>query len=166
MIVSIHSNWGYVWNGDDALELVFTHRMISDSFVGTLSTLPQQNAVLGLPLLLMPEQVHHLSQKGVILQVTTNLDTPRMTVFAYLTELGYIVACGSKFGADYVVYEDFPWKQHARYAASAVTPYQSMSFLGLVGETRLGTAARKAKLVCASEGKVMRHVFVLEWAGF
>ncbi|PWN22266.1 hypothetical protein BCV69DRAFT_281272 [Microstroma glucosiphilum] len=58
----------YVWSASDVLHLRSHHRIIG-ILTGSLPLLPQQNAYLGLPLELMPEEVGLLLQRGVAVLV-------------------------------------------------------------------------------------------------
>ncbi|KAK2460606.1 hypothetical protein APHAL10511_007076 [Amanita phalloides] len=58
----------YVWDVDDIATLRSEHR-ICGILTGTLPHLSQQNVFLGVPLVLMPEEVVHLVEKGVAILV-------------------------------------------------------------------------------------------------
>ncbi|KAF8520172.1 hypothetical protein BU17DRAFT_46973 [Hysterangium stoloniferum] len=64
----ISNGHAYVWTVEDASELRSKHR-ICGTLSGTLPHLSQQNFFLGLPLLLMPEEVVLLVENGIAVMV-------------------------------------------------------------------------------------------------
>ncbi|XP_060111411.1 tRNA-splicing endonuclease subunit Sen34 [Heteronotia binoei] len=54
----------FVWNSSDAQRIREEHRIVG-TLVGALARKPQQNARLGLPLQLLPEETRLLAEKGV-----------------------------------------------------------------------------------------------------
>lgn len=62
--ISVHGDRAYVFDSTDVLHLRIAHRILG-MLTGSLPLLPQQNAYLGLPLQLMPEEVKLLLDRGV-----------------------------------------------------------------------------------------------------
>lgn len=110
-------------------------------------------------------------------------------VFRGLWEQGYFMGGGIKFGADYLVYpgvfflflpyfvyfiDDFirpsgdPLRYHSHFAASVIdSPLASLRPMEVVAHGRLGTATKKAHLLCGWDDEKQEVSYLsIEWAGF
>ncbi|KAG5650872.1 hypothetical protein H0H81_010715 [Sphagnurus paluster] len=89
-------------------------------------------------------------------------------VFRSLWEQGYFMGGGIKFGGDYLVYPGDPLRYHSHFAASVLdSPVSSLRPMEIVARGRLGTATKKAHLLCGWDDE-KKHVsyLTIEWAGF
>ncbi|KAF5386781.1 hypothetical protein D9615_001871 [Tricholomella constricta] len=89
-------------------------------------------------------------------------------VFRSLWEQGYFMGGGIKFGGDYLVYPGDPLRYHSHFAASVLdSPLSSLRTMEIVAHGRLGTATKKAHLLCGwdDEKKDVSYL-TIEWAGF
>ncbi|KAF8061562.1 hypothetical protein FPV67DRAFT_1563865 [Lyophyllum atratum] len=89
-------------------------------------------------------------------------------VFRSLWEQGYFMGGGIKFGGDYLVYPGDPLRYHSHFAASMLdSPLSSLRPMEIVAHGRLGTATKKAHLLCCwdDEKKEVSYL-TIEWAGF
>ena len=72
MEVQVIGDSGFVWSSDDALKLRRSHRILG-SFVG----LTPKTFEIGLPLVLLPEEMQLLSEKNLIKLVSVrNISAP------------------------------------------------------------------------------------------
>ncbi|KAI9511325.1 tRNA-intron endonuclease catalytic domain-like protein [Russula earlei] len=85
----------------------------------------------------------------------------RCEVFRDLWEKGYYMGGGSKFGGDWLVYPGDPLRYHSHFVATVqTTPSAPLRPMEVVAHGRLGTATKKAHLLCGWD-PVSR-----DWAGF
>ncbi|KAH9977293.1 tRNA intron endonuclease, partial [Lactifluus volemus] len=95
-------------------------------------------------------------------------DRARCEVFRDLWEKGYYMGGGSKFGGDWLVYPGDPLRYHSHFVATVQTsPFAPLRPMEVVAHGRLGTATKKAHLLCGWD-PVSREVtyITIEWAGF
>ncbi|KAF9009421.1 hypothetical protein BDQ17DRAFT_1421606 [Cyathus striatus] len=92
----------------------------------------------------------------------------RCGVFRGLWEKGYFMGGGIKFGGEYLVYPGDPLRYHSHFVASVLeSPTASLKPMEIVAHGRLGTATKKAHLLCSwdDEKKEVSYLSI-EWAGF
>ncbi|KAF8188373.1 hypothetical protein BJ912DRAFT_1059500 [Pholiota molesta] len=85
-----------------------------------------------------------------------------------LWKQGYFMGGGIKFGGEYLVYPGDPLRYHSHFAASVIeSPIASLRPMEIVAHGRLGTATKKAHLLCGwdDEKKEVSYLSI-EWAGF
>ncbi|KIJ44176.1 hypothetical protein M422DRAFT_168785, partial [Sphaerobolus stellatus SS14] len=89
-------------------------------------------------------------------------------VFRDLWEKGHYLGSGIKFGGDYLVYPGDPLRYHSHFAASVIpSPTTTIRPMEIVAHGRLGTATKKAHLLCGwNEDKKEVSHFSIEWASF
>ncbi|KAF9466334.1 tRNA intron endonuclease [Collybia nuda] len=89
-------------------------------------------------------------------------------VFRSLWEQGFFMGGGIKFGGDYLVYPGDPLRYHSHFAASIVeSPMAPLRPMEIVAHGRLGTATKKAHLLCGwDDDKKETSYLSIEWAGF
>ncbi|KAI0283260.1 tRNA intron endonuclease [Russula brevipes] len=95
-------------------------------------------------------------------------DRARCEVFRDLWEKGYYMGGGSKFGGDWLVYPGDPLRYHSHFVATVQpSPSAPLRPMEIVAHGRLGTATKKAHLLCGWD-PVSREVTYIsvEWAGF
>ncbi|KAK0450698.1 hypothetical protein EV421DRAFT_1173271 [Armillaria borealis] len=89
-------------------------------------------------------------------------------VFRSLWEQGYFMGGGIKFGGDYLVYPGDPMRYHSHFTATVIdSPLSALQPMEIVAHGRLGTATKKAHLICCwddEKGEVT--TMSIEWAGF
>ncbi|KAF7972652.1 hypothetical protein HWV62_17326 [Athelia sp. TMB] len=100
-----------------------------------------------------PETVHERAKCGV---------------FRGLWESGHFLGGGIRFGGDYLVYPGDPLRYHSHFVASVHdSPTSILRPMEIVAHGRLGTATKKAHLLCGwDETKKEVTYFSIEWAGF
>jgi len=89
-------------------------------------------------------------------------------VFRGLWEQNYFLGGGIKFGGDWLVYPGDPLRYHSHFVATVIeSPISSLKPMEIVAHGRLGTATKKAHLLCGwdDEKKTVSY-FSIEWAGF
>ncbi|KAL1748091.1 hypothetical protein HDZ31DRAFT_30353 [Schizophyllum fasciatum] len=89
-------------------------------------------------------------------------------VFRDLWEQSYYLGIGIRFGADYLVYPGDPLRYHSHFAATVIdAPDAPMRPMEIVAHGRLGTATKKAHLMCSwdDEKRTVSYLSI-EWAGF
>jgi tRNA-splicing endonuclease subunit Sen34 len=106
-------------------------------------------------------------------------------VFRGLWEQGYFMGGGIKFGGDYLVYPGLPsqlrspdsrltlirgdpLRYHSHFAASVLdSPTSALRPMEIVAHGRLGTATKKAHLLCGWDDEKQDLSYLsIEWAGF
>ena len=107
-------------------------------------------------------------------------------VFSGLWKQGFFMGGGIKFGGDYLVYPGSsfhhrqsselnlhyiagdPLRYHSHFAASVlVSPISSLRPMEIVAHGRLGTATKKAHLLCGWDDEKQEVSYLsIEWAGF
>ncbi|KAF8892561.1 tRNA-intron endonuclease catalytic domain-like protein [Infundibulicybe gibba] len=89
-------------------------------------------------------------------------------VFRGLWEQGYFMGGGIKFGGDYLVYPGDPLRYHSHFSASVIeSPTAALRPMEIVAHGRLGTATKKAHLLCGwNDNKKEVSYLSIEWAGF
>ncbi|KAF8162906.1 hypothetical protein B0H34DRAFT_780779 [Crassisporium funariophilum] len=92
----------------------------------------------------------------------------RCGVFKDLWKQGYFMGGGIKFGGEYLVYPGDPLRYHSHFAASVVdSPIASLRPMEIVAHGRLGTATKKAHLLCGWDDEKQEVSYLsIEWAGF
>ncbi len=73
-------------------------------------------------------------------------------VFAYWRDLGYVPKAGSKFGADFLVYEKGPGLEHAPYLCISGGVEEEVRPVDLIRAGRLATSVRKDLVVSLISG--------------
>ncbi|PPQ68928.1 hypothetical protein CVT25_009022 [Psilocybe cyanescens] len=98
----------------------------------------------------------------------TLAERARCGVFHDLWKQGYFMGGGIKFGGEYLVYPGDPLRYHSHFAASVVeSPLASLRPMEIVAHGRLGTATKKAHLLCGwDDDKQEVSYLSIEWAGF
>jgi len=99
---------------------------------------------------------------------STLQERARCGVFRDLWGQGYFMGGGIKFGGDYLVYPGDPLRYHSHFAASVLeSPTSSLRPMEIVAHGRLGTATKKAHLLCSWDDETMSVSYLsIEWAGF
>ncbi|KAF9533477.1 hypothetical protein CPB83DRAFT_845326 [Crepidotus variabilis] len=98
----------------------------------------------------------------------TLTERARCGVFRGLWEQGYFMGVGIKFGGEYLVYPGDPLRYHSHFTATVIeSPVATLRPMEIVAHGRLGTATKKAHLLCGWDD-VKKEVSYLsiEWAGF
>jgi len=75
---------------------------------------------------------------------------------------------GIKFGGEYLVYPGDPLRYHSHFTATVIdSPVASLRPMEIVAHGRLGTATKKAHLLCGwdDEKKEVSYLSI-EWSGF
>jgi len=95
-------------------------------------------------------------------------DRARCEVFRDLWEKGYYMGGGSKFGGDWLIYPGDPLRYHSHFVASVQTsPFAPLRPMEVVAHGRLGTATKKAHLLCGWDPDSREVTYMsIEWAGF
>ncbi|KAG7452673.1 tRNA-intron endonuclease catalytic domain-like protein [Guyanagaster necrorhizus] len=89
-------------------------------------------------------------------------------VFRSLWEQGYFMGGGIKFGGDYLVYPGDPMRYHSHFTATVIdSPLSALQPMEIVAHGRLGTATKKAHLICCWDDKKKEVTLMsIEWGGF
>lgn len=66
----------------------------------------------------------------------------RFAAYLYYSTQGWIVKCGAKFGADFVLYSDDPSRAHSAYLV-VVTDQLEFEYKWIVARVRVATQAKK-----------------------
>ncbi|KDQ12352.1 hypothetical protein BOTBODRAFT_189340 [Botryobasidium botryosum FD-172 SS1] len=104
--------------------------------------------------------------------IWTYPDTPeeraRCAVFRDLITKGYFLGGGMKFGGDWLVYPGDPLRYHSHFVATVFpTPTSLLRPMDIVAFGRLGTATKKAHLLCGWDQKTGEvDYYSIEWASF
>ncbi|KAI0253839.1 hypothetical protein BJV78DRAFT_1274347 [Lactifluus subvellereus] len=95
-------------------------------------------------------------------------DRARCEVFRDLWEKGYYLGGGSKFGGDWLVYPGDPLRYHSHFVATLQSsPSAPLRPMEVVAHGRLGTATKKAHLLCGWDPVSREVTYIsIEWAGF
>ncbi|PSS22652.1 hypothetical protein PHLCEN_2v3018 [Hermanssonia centrifuga] len=99
----------------------------------------------------------------------TNLfERAKCGVFQDLWESGHFMGGGIKFGGDFLVYPGDPLRYHSHFVASVIeSPIATLKPMEIVAHGRLGTATKKAHLLCGwDDEKREVSYYSIEWAGF
>lgn len=124
-------------------------------------------------------------QAGVWPYPSTRLERASCRVFRDLWERGYFLGSGLKFGGEFLVYpgqphslsvshshpdhvKGDPLRYHSHFVASVIeSPSTVIRPMEIVAHGRLGTATKKAHLLCGWDEHAQRVTyFSIEWAGF
>ncbi|KIM49455.1 hypothetical protein M413DRAFT_438639 [Hebeloma cylindrosporum] len=99
---------------------------------------------------------------------STLLERARCGVFKDLWKQGYFMGGGIKFGGEYLVYPGDPLRYHSHFAASVIeSPIASLQPMEIIAHGRLGTATKKAHLLCGWDDEKQEVSYLsIEWAGF
>lgn len=124
---------------------------------------------------------------GVWTYPSTQHERAKCGVFRGLWEQGYFMGGGIKFGGDFLIYPGLhlcllasknrtqscilagdPLRYHSHFVASVIdSPVSTLRPMEIVAHGRLGTATKKAHLLCGWDGdKQEVSYFSIEWAGF
>ncbi|KAF8330772.1 tRNA intron endonuclease, partial [Cantharellus anzutake] len=92
----------------------------------------------------------------------------RCAVFRDLSEKGYYMGSGLKFGGDWLVYPGDPLRYHSHFVATVFSrPTSTLRPIDVVAFGRLGTATRKTHLLCGYDDETgIVDYYSIEWAGF
>ncbi|KAI9491556.1 tRNA intron endonuclease [Zychaea mexicana] len=182
--IKLCGNKPLVFDTQDVKELRCQHRIVG-ALIGTLPRLPQQNAFLGLPLQLLPEELTLLVTKNIAIigdsnngktwtYLNTKAELLRYKVFEHLWSRQLYVTSGLKFGGDYLAYRGDPMRFHSHYIVSAKDRHEPMTGLDVIGMGRLATNVKKTYVIASpasdndtdSDENSAVEVFSIEWAGF
>ncbi|KAH9038977.1 tRNA-intron endonuclease catalytic domain-like protein [Lactarius pseudohatsudake] len=107
-------------------------------------------------------------EAGVWTYPATEEERARCEVFRDLWEKGYYLGLGSKFGGDWLVYPGDPLRYHSHFVATVQTsPSAPLRPMEIVAHGRLGTATKKAHLLCGWDPASREVTYIsVEWAGF
>ncbi|PWN42071.1 tRNA-intron endonuclease catalytic domain-like protein [Ceraceosorus guamensis] len=77
----------------------------------------------------------------------------RCMVFEDLNARGYFLSCGLRFGGDFNCYPGDPLRYHSHFTATVLSSRkETVTAHELIASGRLGTAVKKAHLICATAG--------------
>ncbi|KAF8267830.1 hypothetical protein EI94DRAFT_1579671 [Lactarius quietus] len=107
-------------------------------------------------------------EAGVWTYPATEEQRARCEVFRDLWEKGYYLGGGGKFGGDWLVYPGDPLRYHSHFVATVqASPSAPLRPMEVVAHGRLGTATKKAHLLCGWDATSREVTYVsIEWAGF
>lgn len=107
-------------------------------------------------------------EAGVWTYPATEEERARCEVFRDLWEKGYYLGGGSKFGGDWLVYPGDPLRYHSHFVATVQpSPSAPLRPMEIVAHGRLGTATKKAHLLCGWDPASREVTYIsVEWAGF
>ncbi|KAH9174198.1 tRNA-intron endonuclease catalytic domain-like protein [Lactarius sanguifluus] len=107
-------------------------------------------------------------EAGVWTYPATEEERARCEVFRDLWEKGYYLGGGSKFGGDWLVYPGDPLRYHSHFVATVqASPTAPLRPMEIVAHGRLGTATKKAHLLCGWDPASREVTYIsVEWAGF
>ncbi|KAI0317864.1 hypothetical protein OF83DRAFT_1119121 [Amylostereum chailletii] len=105
---------------------------------------------------------------GVWTYPNTEAERAKCEIFRDLWEKGYYMGGGSKFGGDWLVYPGDPLRYHSHFVATVQTSPQSpLRPMEVVAHGRLGTATKKAHLLCGWDPVKREATYIsVEWASF
>ncbi|KII89009.1 hypothetical protein PLICRDRAFT_53504 [Plicaturopsis crispa FD-325 SS-3] len=105
---------------------------------------------------------------GVWAYPATAHERAKCGVFRDLWERGNFMGGGIKFGGDYLVYPGDPLRYHSHFTATVLdAPTTALRPMEIVAHGRLGTATKKAHLLCGWDEKAQAvDYYSIEWAGF
>ncbi|KAG2202858.1 hypothetical protein INT46_001701 [Mucor plumbeus] len=183
----------FIFNSKD-VELLRTKYRIVGALSGTLPQFPLQNTFYGLPLILLPEEVELLINRGwaniiqkpskttTITISTTDMQKSHVTmatniivqeqkrlnatVFDHFWSQGYYITSGIKFGGQFLLYPDDPMCVHSEYIVSIKDKNQEILPLELIGMGRAATNVKKTFVLVAKEEQEPMICYSIEWAGF
>ncbi|KAI8373040.1 tRNA intron endonuclease [Radiomyces spectabilis] len=177
--IKLYGSKPLVFDAKVVEQLRCDYRIIG-SLTGTLPRFPLQNKFLGLPLVLMPEEVTLLLSKKIAYIETstdiptwiyplTDMDRLRYQVYKYLWSQSFYITGGAKFGGDYLAYPGDPMRFHSQYIIGVYQPKASLTSLDIITLGRLATNVKKTYVLATSdeqEGEADVQLFSLQWAGF
>ncbi|KAL7316294.1 tRNA-splicing endonuclease subunit [Mucor circinelloides] len=164
----------FVFDAKDVEQLRTNYRIVG-ALNGTLPQFPLQNTFYGLPLILLPEEVELLVNRGwahiiqkpskttssttmmhnkephitTIVQKQTRLNAD---VFDFFWSQGYYITSGIKFGGQFLLYPNDPMCVHSEYIVSVKqTKDQDILPLELIGMGRTATNVRKTFVIVAAD---------------
>lgn len=107
-------------------------------------------------------------EAGVWTYPATEEERAKCEVFRDLWEKGYYLGGGGKFGGDWLVYPGDPLRYHSHFVATVQTsPSAPLRPMEVVAHGRLGTATKKAHLLCGWDAASREVTYIsIEWAGF
>ncbi|KZV71799.1 hypothetical protein PENSPDRAFT_751474 [Peniophora sp. CONT] len=106
-------------------------------------------------------------EAGIWIHPENEAERTRCAVFRDLWEKGYYMGGGSKFGGDWLVYPGDPLRYHSHFVATAHVAKDALRPMEIVAHGRLGTATKKAHLLCAWNAETGEVKYIsIEWAGF
>ncbi|CEP12273.1 hypothetical protein [Parasitella parasitica] len=179
----------FVFDAKD-VHLLRTKYRVVGALNGTLPQFPLQNTFYGLPLILLPEEVELLVNRGWanIIQktsktasITTVMQKPHVTtatntavqerkkinatVFDFFWLQGYYITSGIKFGGHFLLYPDDPMCVHSEYIVSVKDKHQDILPLEIIGMGRAATNVKKTFVLAANDQEQVL-CYSIEWAGF
>ncbi|KAI8979763.1 tRNA intron endonuclease [Mycotypha africana] len=159
----------FIFNAKDVEKLRCKHRIVG-ALDGTLTQAPLQNNYMGLPLVLLPEEVDLLLKKGFAtltdpsqrIDLTENQKI-RATIFDYFWTKGYYITSGIKFGGDFLLYPNDPLVIHSQYIVHVVQDEENenVSPVDIVRMGRVATSTKKIAILASPAIKL-----AIQWAGF
>ncbi|CAL1703693.1 unnamed protein product [Somion occarium] len=89
-------------------------------------------------------------------------------VFRDLWENGFYMGGGIRFGGDFLIYPGDPLRYHSHFVGTVIdSPTAALMPMEIVAHGRLGTATKKAHLLCGwDDEKQEVSYYSIEWAGF
>ncbi|KLO18836.1 hypothetical protein SCHPADRAFT_101584 [Schizopora paradoxa] len=107
-------------------------------------------------------------ESGIWLYPSNEEERARCGVFRALWEKDYYLGNGIKFGGEYLVYPGDPLRYHSHFVATVhISPENPLRPMEIVAHGRLGTATKKAHLICTWDDKTSSvDILSIEWSGF
>ncbi|KAL9557819.1 hypothetical protein MBANPS3_001210 [Mucor bainieri] len=163
----------FVFDAKDVEQLRTKYRIVG-ALNGTLPQFPLQNTFYGLPLILLPEEVEllvnrgwaHIIQKAPKTTTSTTMmqnEEPHVTaivrkqrklnadVFDFFWSQGFYITSGIKFGGQFLLYPNDPMCVHSEYIVSVKqTKDQEVSPLEIIGMGRTATNVKKTFVLVAT----------------
>lgn len=164
----------FVFNVKDVQRLRCDHRIIG-ALSGTLSQLPLQNTFYGLPLILLPEEVHVIKKHGLGTVVSKKVTRPdcytekkllQFDVFEYFWKKEFYITSGIKFGGHYLLYDNEPMCTHSDYIVRVYDEKEEILPLDIISLGRVGTNVKKTFVIAGQLEEEEMMTFSIEWAGF
>ncbi|KAL0947077.1 hypothetical protein HGRIS_013218 [Hohenbuehelia grisea] len=105
---------------------------------------------------------------GIWSYPSTLFERARCGVFKGLWDQGYFMGGGIKFGGEYLVYPGDPLRYHSHFTATVIdSPTSALRPMEIVAHGRLGTATKKAHLLCGWDDEKQDVSYLsIEWSGF
>ena len=100
---------------------------------------------------------------------STARDRALLATFRDLSTKGYRMGLGPRFGGEYLIYPGDYLRYHAHFTSQVIVNDEPIKPMEIVGWGRLGTATKKAGLICCLDEKEdpdKVEFYSLEWANF